>query len=324
MNLKCINVRDDIINKILYDLEAKIVEIDKLTADIQSLYQYRKKIIYIKSTKEIICSGMVINYYCGSDLNAWKQVKCTPTENMDDLLKDSIDGQVAWNSLRKILLKKYSYNEIESILTSYQVKNDYLKQYHYTLPKVSQNVQKLPLCVKYDINGAHTDALKEMFPKCSKEFDDIYRKRHKNIYYKNLPNFFVGMIQNKGYSGAYWYIVNRTTQTLLKAIDKVGGILVYANTDGFCVQYPNKVLPTSQELGEFKEEYKGTVYYFNNTKQSPYILYQFGKEFKGSCITAVREYIDLSKGQVVYYNKVKHGHSYLPENIVKETVEIDG
>ena len=122
----------------------------------------------------------------------------------------------------------------------------------------------------------------------------------------------------------YWYIVDRTTRKLFEAIHKVDGRIVYANTDGFCVQYPKNILPTSQELGDFKEEYKGVVYYFNNNKQSPYVLYQFGNELKGSCMTAMRQYIDLSKGQVVYYKRVKYGHSYKAENIIKETVKIDG
>ena len=36
MNLKCINIREDAYNRILYELNAKVVEIDKLTPDIQS------------------------------------------------------------------------------------------------------------------------------------------------------------------------------------------------------------------------------------------------------------------------------------------------
>lgn len=324
MNLKCVNLREDIYNQILNDLSTKIIEIDKLTPDIQSLYQYRKKIIYIKETKEIICSGMVINYYCNTNLIGWKQVICTLNNNIDKVVEDRIDGPTAWHSLLKILRKKYSRNMIETILTSYDSETSHDRQYHYNYPNVSQNVIKLPFCVKYDINGAHTDALKEMFPESAADFDSIYKKRHDNIYYKNLPNYFVGMLKHYGYNGAYWHIVDRTTKTLLNAIDTVGGQLVYANTDGFCVQYPKRMLPTTTLLGGFKEEYKGTVYFYSNNKQTPYVLYQFGNEFKGTCMNAVRQDIDLSKGKVVYYNRVKHGKAYLPENIVKETIEING
>lgn len=322
MNFRCIKVRDDIINKILYDYEAKIIEIDKL--ENISYYEYRKNIIYIKDTKKIICSGIILNYYCNTDLNPWQQVVCEPAANTEKIVEDAVDGSRAWNYIIKILCKKYTRNEVESILTSYDTKTNYDKQFIYILPKVSQNVQKLPLCVKYDINGAHTDALCEMFPKCKQDFINMYHKRHKQERYKIYPNYFVGMLQHYGYSGAYWWIVNRTTKILFNAIDKVGGTLIYARTDGFCVQNPEHKLPVSKELGKFKEEYKGTVYYFNNNKKSPYYLYQFGNDMKGSCITAVRNNIDLSKGQVVYYNRVSYGNSYLPENIEKETIEIDG
>lgn len=316
MNLKCINVRDDIINKILYDYEAKIIEIDKV--EDKSYYDYRKNIIYIKDTKEIICPGYIINSRCKTDLNSWKQVKCTPAANTDKITEESIDGHSAWMRVLKTLGKKYKYEEIKSIFQAYgDTKGAYLEQYHYTLPKVSQNVRKIPFCVKYDINGAHADALCEMFPKAKPYLLELYTKSKKYI------NFFVGMLKRMGFEGAYWYIVDRTTKILFKAMDYVGGKLIYANTDGFCVQYPNKELPTSHELGDFKEEYKGTVYFYQNNKQSPYFLYQFGKDMKGNCMTEVRDQIDLSKGKVVYYNRVSYGTYIKPENIKKETVKID-
>ena len=321
MNLKCINVRDDIINKILYDYEARVIKIP--TLENKSYYDDRKKIIYIEDTKEIICAGYILNYYCNIDLSNWKQIKCTPAANTDNIIEEAVDGPRAWNYIMKILCKHYSRNMIETILTSYDTKLDYDKQFHYTLPKVSQNVLKLPFCVKYDINGAHTDALCEMFPLCKTEFINMYKKRHTAEKYKAYPNYFVGMLQHYGYSGAYWYIVDRTTKKLFSAMDQVGGTLVYANTDGFCVQYPEHELKTSHELGEFKEEYKGTVYFFQATKQSPYFLYQFGKDQKGSCMTEVRKDIDLRKGEIVYYNRVSYGTYIKAENINKETVKVN-
>ena len=322
MNLKCINLREDIINQILYDYEAKTIKIKKL--EDKSYYNDRKKVIYIEDTKEIICSGYILNRRCDTDFSGWQQIKCTPALNTDKVVQATVDGPRAWNYIMKILSTQYTKNEIESILTSYQVKSDYEKQFHYTLPNVSQNVRKLMLCVKYDINGAHTDALCEMFPKCKQNFVHMYHRRHKNEVYKCYPNYFVGMLQHNGYSGAYWWIVNRTTKQLIKAINYVGGKLIYANTDGFCVQYPERQLKTSDKLGEFKEEYKGTVYFYQNNKQSPYFLYQFGNELKGNCMTEIRQDIDLSKGKVVYYNRVSYGTYVKPENIKKETIEIDG
>ena len=322
MNLKCFDVSDEIFNKILYDFEDDVIEID--TIDKKSYYSDRFNIIYVKDTHQIICRAYILHNYCDALLySGWKQILLNKVEYTNIKAEDSIDGPRAWNYIMKILLQKYTRNEVESILTSYQVKSDYEKQYHYDWPIVSQNVQKRELCVKYDINGAHCEALAEMFPKCRHNFIHMYVQRHNNIIYKKYPNFFVGMMQHYGYSGAYWYIVDKTTKKLLNAIDYVGGQLVYANTDGFCVQYPDKKLKTSDRLGDFKLEYEGPVYVYTNRKNSPYILYQFGDKLVGSCMTEARHDINLSKGNIVYYTRVKRGNVVRAENIIKEKVCIE-
>lgn len=317
MNLKCINVRDDIINEILYDYEVRVIKIQKL--EDKSYYEYRKKIIYIEDTKEIICPGYIINSRCNLNLKSYLQIKCTPSTNTTKICEDSIDGQTAWLYVLRVLHKYYTDKEIEDKLWTYgDTKGSYLEQYHYTAQNAQPGVRLIPSCVKYDINGAHADAICEMFPKAKDDLINLYHKSKKYI------NLFVGMLKHKGYIGAYWYIVDRTTRTLFNAIDKVGGTLIYANTDGFCVQHPKNKLQTSHELGDFKEEYKGTVYFFRNNKKSPYFLYQFGKELKGNCMTEVRKDIDLSKGNIVYYDRVVYGTYVKPENIVKETVKVNG
>ena len=325
MNLKCFEINDEIFNKILYDFEDDIITKDKL--DDKSYYDNRKDIIYIKDNKKraIICQGYILNYYLNKTVYSnWKQVLLYEKDYAPLEYEESIDGQRAWNYIyNKILLKKYTKEEISSILTSYQTKKDYEKQYHYDWPIESQNVQKLSLCVKYDINGAHTDALCEIFPKCRAYFIDLYLKRHTNILFKKYPNFFVGMMKRKGYDGAYWYIVNRTTQLLLNAINTVGGQLIYANTDGFCVKDPINKLNTSDKLGDFKLEHEGDVYIYTCRTKSPYILYQFGDSLVGTCLTSVRQDIDLSKGNVVYYDRVIDGLSYRAENVIKEKVCVE-
>ena len=320
MNLKCFDVNDDIFNKILYDFEDDIIEQNML--EDKSYYDYRQNIIYFKDTKELICQGYILNYYLDKNIySSWKQVIIRKRDYAEFQYEESIDGQRAWNYIyNKILLKKYTKEEINSILASYQAKPEYERQYHFDWPNESQNVQKLTLCVKYDINGAHTDALCEMFPRCANDFVKMYIKRHTNILFKKYPNYFVGMIKKKGYENAYWWIVNRTTQILLKAMDEVGGQLVYANTDGFCVTNPVNKLNTSDKLGDFKLEYEGDVYIYTNRKKSPYILYQFGDTLIGTCLTSVRDQIDLSKGNVVYYDRVPYGNAYKAENVIKETV----
>ena len=324
MNFKHFDINDEIFNNILKDFEADIIKLDKL--EDKSYYEYRNNIIYIddKNTKKILCQAYILNYYLDQPIyTGWKQIILNQCEYANITVEASVDGQHAWQYMMSILKKKYSLNEIQSILTSYQTKEHYDKQYHYDWPIVSQNVQKLPLCVKYDINGAHTDALSEMFPRCKGEFLTIYKKRHDDIKYKKYPNFFVGMMKRKGYVGAYWYIVERTTKLLIEAINKVGGQLVYANTDGFCVQNPEHLLNTSDKLGDFKLEFQGDAYVFVNETRSPYILYQFGDKLVGTCLTSVRQYIDLSNGNVVYYDRIKHGESIQAENITRETVCVE-
>lgn len=321
MNLKCFDINDEIFNRILHDFEADVIRLNKL--ENKSYYEYRNNIVLIEenNTKKIICQGYILNYYLDTPIySSWKQAILYNNEYSNIVVEDSIDGQSAWFYMMRIIKKKYTDNQIKSILTSYQVKPDYLKQYHYDWPNESQNVQKLTNCVKYDINGAHTDALCELFPKCKTELFNMYIKRHDNIKYKKYPNFFVGMLKRKGYIGAYWYIVNRTTELLLNAINKVGGQLVYANTDGFCVQNPVNTLNTSDKLGDFKLEFEGSAYIFTNRVRSPYLLYQFGDKLVGSCMTMARKDVDLSKGNVVYYDRIQHNTCVLPENIVKETV----
>ena len=228
MNLKCINVRDDIINKILYEYEARVIKIPKL--EDKSYYEYRKKIIYIEDTKEIICPSYIINSRCNMNLTSYLQVKCTPATNTTKIWEESIDGPRAWLQVMKVLSKHYSDQEIKNKLWTYgDSKGNYLEQYHYTAQNAQPGVRLIPLCVKYDINGAHADAICEMFPKAKPDLVALYIKSKKYI------NLFVGMLKHKGYIGAYWYIVDRTTRILLKAIDYVGGTLIYANTDGFCV-----------------------------------------------------------------------------------------
>ena len=328
MNLRCFDINDTIFNKILTDLEYYVEEIDKL--ENTSYYDKKRKVLFIKGKTSdedcIICQGKILNYYTNKIIveDSWKQVILRKNEQTNILVEDSIDGGTAWAYMLKILMTYYTRQEIDKILQAHtDTIPDDDKQYHYDWPNVSQNVQKRELCVKYDINGAHTDALCELFPKCKQELIQMYVKRHTNIKYKKIPNFFVGMLKNKGYDGAYWWIVQRTTKMLKAAIDKVGGILVYVNTDGFCVQYPNNKLPTSNELGDFKEEYKGTVYIYTNRKKSPYILYQFGNELKGSCMTSVRKDIDLSKGNIVYYKKSRTKYGYEATDIVKETICVE-
>lgn len=324
MNLKCYNISDDIVNQILFDYESDIVEIKEL--EDKSYYEYKNKIIFIKSTGDIICPEYVLDFYIDYfKLPSWKQVRLIPSPNRNLTIEPTIDGPTAWLFVMRVLSRYYSMKEIDDILQAFcDSKETVDKQFHYTYPIASQNVQKLALCVKYDINGAHADAICEMFPKAKKDLESLYRKS------KMYLNLFVGMLQHNNYSGAYWHIVDRTTKKLFKAMDYVGGTLVYANTDGFAVMNPKQELPTSTELGDFKLEHRGNIYFYINTKiRSPYYIYQFGekpskKTLKGSCMTEARKLMNLANGEITFYDRRNYKHYVKAENIVKELVEIDG
>ena len=94
-----------------------------------------------------------------------------------------------------------------------------------------------------------------------------------------------------------------------EAMNYVGGILLYANTDGFLIQNPVNLLITSKNLGDMKLEASGDAYI---VRTDNYILYQTykadtgEKELKGSCMKCVRDKIDLSTGKIIVYDKVLH------------------
>jgi hypothetical protein len=219
----------------------------------------------------------------------------------------------------KILKKYYTEKEIKDILNSYtDVKTEEDKQVHITAENADY-IQCYENCVKYDINGAHHDALVEMFPKAEKDFMDIYKKRHAKKIYKQYMNLAVGQMKHLGYDGAYWWIVHRTTKMLKEAIATVcpddiekDCKIIYANTDGFIVSAPDKLLEASQELGKFKQEAKGPVYVYThigNKDETSYLVYQYEvekdgiseTETKGNIRLAVRDKIDLKNGKTVSY-----------------------
>jgi hypothetical protein len=212
-----------------------------------------------------------------------------------------------------------------------------LIQQHYNYPAPNNTIVKLTNTFKFDINGAHTDALCEIFPRAKDKLIGMYLKRKKNPVFKQYPNLYVGMLAQKSkemrqkgipakYEKTYNWIVQRTSRMLLNAMDAVGGLPVYVNTDGFIVQNPQNLLTHSKNLGEFKLEFSGDTYVYSDKN---YIVYQTGDEKKGTCFTSVREDIDLSIGQVVHYdtNLVRNDEGKIlyrePINIKKELIQIN-
>lgn len=88
--------------------------------------------------------------------------------------------------------------------------------------------------------------------------------------------------------------------------DTCGGRVVYGNTDGIILKNPTKKPEHSSALGGFKLEYEGTVYTYSGEN---YWIFQYEKdgelEITGSLPLKLRKHIDLSKGQVVSFDRVR-------------------
>ena len=326
----------DIFDKILTDLQAMVEEVDDIHEYFFG-YKYcpnpkKRKINIVYGTRKdvryMIILERVLAQYINIFSTEWKQVRveCDDNQSNENDVSKQYTPIYCWNYVMKLIKKHYNEEEINSCFNAHIAQyNENKKQIHYNYKaRVTRLIYELKDCYKFDINGAHCDALTEIFPKCREDFNKLYLRRKKNPGIKNLFNFFVGNLCNKGHRDTYNWIVQRTTDLLTNAICKCDGELIYANTDGFIVRDPKNIIEYNKELGNFKLEYSGTVYIYNDTN---YILYQMGNEMKGTCRKSVRDKIDLSKGKVVHYSiskkpiELKSGKiTYIEEltNIVEE------
>lgn len=337
--LKAIQVNDEIFNKILYDFEFKV----RIKSDLHEYYRgyyENKDLIYYNGKDELICCEYIVNQYTNiiTNCTVWKQIRVQKVLNMNNPAMESTTGPRAKAYINKILKTVYTDAEIDERLRMFEAEKDPdLIQQHYNYPAPDNVIIKLTNTFKFDINGAHTDALCEIFPKAKDKLIGMYLRRKKNPVFKQYPNFYVGMLAQKTkamrkagipgkYEKTYNWIVQRTSRMLLAAMDIVGGSPIYVNTDGFIVQNPSKLITTSKNLGDFKLEFSGDTYVYSDKN---YIIYQTGDEQKGSCFTSVRKDIDLSKGQVVHYDtKTIHiaegkGFYMEPTNITKEIIYVE-
>lgn len=209
---------------------------------------------------------------------------------------DDINGLTAWRKIYSVLNKYYTEEEIEEQYKLHESEFDPQKiQKHDLFNGELNTLYVLHNCRKYDINGAHNDALCEIFPRCAHIFKKMYDERKTKPNNKKYVNYFVGMLARCGHRLTYNWIVQRTTAILNKAIETVGGELVYANTDGFIVKDPTAELPVSKELGQFKQEYEGEVRFYRTSSYFAYEIDTNGDEdrVKGSIRLSVRDKIDL-------------------------------
>lgn len=325
VTIKCFEVRDDIFDNILKDHVNNIKIVDSIEPYCKGYKD--KQDIYYDGKEYLICLEYIVNYYCDGipDCTEWKQCKIRRTENAEKILNKTIDGSRAYELLMDLLKDYYTKEEIEQCLNSHEAEySEEYKQYHYMYEPEEGIIERLNNCLYYDINGAHNDALIEIFPKAKHALTNLYISRHDNPNYKAIVNYGIGMFCRKGHRKTYNWIVQRTTKSLYKAMDLVKGILIYANTDGFVISAKNSDIVASKDLGEIKVEYSGEVYVY---KDKNYWLLQMGKVMKGSCLTSVRKDIDLSKGEVVHYErrrlKLIDGHYVnVAEDIQKENLSI--
>ena len=278
-----------------------------------------KKIVYYNE-KELLCLEYVLDSYTHSidDATEWKQCICTLSNVVEKPTK-SIAGNVAFRQIKNLLLKDYTEQEIKDIFNAHTVDyNAELKQVHflYTPP---EGIAKYNNCYRWDINSAHADALCELFPKSKKRITKMYEDRKIKPINKDYLNYYVGYLCCIGHRGTYNWIVQRTTKILQDAINKVGGTLLYANTDCLCVADPEYKIDNSKEIGNFKLEYNGDCYTYHGKN---YGIIQFGDEIKGNLLYAARKCVDLRIGTVVAYDKAKEGVTYIPKNIIAKKEQI--
>ena len=340
VELKLIEVPEKIFDKILEIYPSKI----KFVKDIWSYFcgsPDDKKTIYTDQNEWIVCQEYILDYVsqlifgkdCITGCTNWKQVRVRKVIGLNHV-QQTYNGSYCYNYIIKILSKYYSLEEIDEIFNSHSAEYDKsLAQYHHYYDCDAGELVEFNNCVKYDINGAHASAVIKLFPKAKDDLLELYSKKDKLKQrgdldgankVKALFNYFVGMLCKKGYRCTYNYIVQSITKQLLDMRHKVGGMLIYANTDSFCVKNPINVLKPSTELGEFKLEGFGDMYVYKDTN---YWLLEYtdtkgNTEQVGSCKLKVRDRISLKNRKVVHYKVEreflgldKNGRAHYQENI---------
>ncbi|MBR2554673.1 MAG: hypothetical protein IKE94_07435 [Aeriscardovia sp.] len=323
--LKSMEVSTDLFDEVFKTWPTRIKVVDDFDNYIKG-YRDKGYIICNKERTKIIVTESHLNYLRPQEAYAcWKQVILITNTQLDsNEIETTVTGRSAWRYIEKVLKKKHSEIEIKRILDAFDTKYDRsLIQYHEQ--GFVEGWAQYDNCVKYDINGAHSDALMEAFPKSRKDLMEAYMKRKENPNIKKYFNFAIGYLKRMGYDGFYNWVVQRTSKKLHEGIEKVGGYLLYANTDGFMVMDPVNKLDTSSNCGDFKLEYEGTVYGYSEENEgfTGYWCYQTPNEIKGTLPTQLRKYVDLPNKKVVHFNKTYNtdSNTFTAINIMEETLD---
>lgn len=272
--------------------------------------------------KKLMCRQCELDILDGFKAsNNWVQCICYRDEKQKVDIRPAISGGVAWKAVKSKICKHYTVREFEETLNKFTAPYDENKnQIHLNyVPGKEDVVYEFNDCIKYDINGAYAKALCDIFPKAKSEILKIYNDRKIKPENKELINYFVGMLCVKDFRATFNWIVQRIRKQMEETINYTGGIVLYANTDGYAVSLPDKKINTSTLLGDFKLEYTGKIQIY---AAKNYWILQAGDEITGNALYQVRPLIDLREGKVVEYTRVKDNQVYRPTNIIERRVEI--
>lgn len=300
------DINESLFDTIINSMGDYVIKVDNIENYFKGCHD--KLNIYYDGNSCAVLQECLLRYFANDNepVSDWKQCIIRKTPNQTNLIVKGVDGSRAWTYMSAMLKKYYTSKEFDERLKMFQSDYDANKiQIHYQyMEDDTLNIVKFDDCVKYDINGAHNDALIEIFPKAKELLMMLYNRRKEIPIYKAYVNYFVGMLCRKGYRKTYNWIVQRTTAKLSSAIDFVGGELLYANTDGFMVSKPQNKLSTSMNLGDFKLEYEGTSYIYSGDNYWCYQITKNGKkDITGNILYSVRDLIDLEKNTVVKYDR---------------------
>ena len=239
--LKSYSVSEEIFDEILlagYDV--------RLVPDKDEFYEYKfgydeKTAIVYDGLKCMIMLECILNEHSPLDtqITYWKQ--CIVYKNIEQVsdVEDEVNGATAYRYMKSLINEYYTDAEFKKRMSMFEADYDEgLAQYHFLLFNKPGKISRYDNCYKWDINGAHNDALCEIFPKAAKAITKMYELRKIQPNNKKYINYFVGMMVPMGHRKTYNWIVQRTTKLLLDGINAAGGDLIYANTDGFIIQNP--------------------------------------------------------------------------------------
>lgn len=277
---------------------------------------FKASLYYDNRNKLVVPEHLVVD-----NVPEWRQCICIRSEALTGAAyQQAITGGLAYRTFRALILKSYTAKEYEERLRMYDVEySARLNQIHFEWQRTPGIIYKYDHCVKYDMNGAYASILIDIFPAAADDILRLYRERKIKPVNKDIINFYVGMLCNTGHRGTYNYIVQTVRRRMDYEIDYCGGVLLYANTDGFAVFDPEIPLSVSKELGAFKLEYEGPIYTYSGEN---YWIMQTGQKITGNVLYTVRDQIDLSRGCVVSYHKVKRGYTMVAEDVQLKEVRI--